>query len=81
MATTETYIFSEGSESFHQSTLAAVVCPEGTSGTLPGDAGRGGMSSCVPLPGYSGAVIATTDEAKALVASHTDYLKSQGWID
>ncbi|WP_346909421.1 TRAP transporter substrate-binding protein [uncultured Roseibium sp.] len=24
---------------------------------------------------------ATTDEAKALVASHTDYLKSQGWID
>ena len=43
---------------------AAVTCPAGTTGTVPGTSGTGGTSGCTfgSVPGYSGTgVIATTE--------------------
>ena len=37
----------------------AVDCPAGSTGTVPGTSGTGGLSGCTVEAGYSGSVIAT----------------------
>ena len=46
-------------------TCTAILCPSGSTGTVPGSAGTGAESGCTVKPGYYGWVVAVTTAVEA----------------